>query len=159
MKYSLIDKIIGLEEGKNIIAVKNVSLAEEYLGDHFPLFPVLPGVFLLQGMVETASWLVRSSQNFSNSMVLLERARNVNYKSFAAPGMCVEYTAEAKNIDDKSSSFTVSGRCGEEEIVKAKIDLRHFNLGDENPAYTQTDAEMIEKLRLRLRLLTQNSGF
>ena len=73
--------------------------------------------------------------------------------------MCVEYTAQAKNINQNSSSFTVSGRCGEDEIVKAKIDLRHFNLGDENTAYTKTDAEMIEKLRLRLRLLTQNSQF
>ncbi|MCK4886409.1 MAG: beta-hydroxyacyl-ACP dehydratase, partial [Planctomycetes bacterium] len=82
MRFILIDKVTSLDAGKEIKAVKNVSLAEEYLGDHFPVFPVLPGVLLLEGMVEAASWLVRDAQNFKYSMVLLHQARNVKYKSF-----------------------------------------------------------------------------
>ena len=149
MKYILIDKIKNCEIGKELTAVKNVSLAEEYLQDHFPAFPVLPGVFLLQGMVQSAAWLVRQTQGYSNSMVLLETARNVNYKSFAAPGMQVVYTAKAKTIEENVSSFVCSGMVDGEEIVKAKISLRHFNLAEKNSAYAQTDAEMIEKLKAR----------
>ena len=55
MRFILIDKIVSLKTGKEIKTVKNVSLAEEYLADHFPTFPVLPGVLLLQGLIESAS--------------------------------------------------------------------------------------------------------
>ncbi|MHC4125129.1 MAG: hotdog family protein, partial [Planctomycetota bacterium] len=86
MRFILIDKVVSLEAGRQIKAVKSVSLAEEYLSDHFPTFPVLPGVLLLEGLIEAASWLVRHSENFAHSMILLEQARNVKYKSFLAPG-------------------------------------------------------------------------
>ena len=62
MRFILIDKVVSLQAGKQIKAVKNVSLSEEYLADHFPTFPVLPGVLLLEGLIESASWLVRKSE-------------------------------------------------------------------------------------------------
>jgi len=153
MKYILIDKIIGLEKGRTIKTVKNVSLAEEYLADHFPVFPVLPGVLLLEGLVESASWLVRDSENFAHSMVLLENARNVKYKSFLAPGEQIEYTVEAKTIEENVSSFTGFGISGGEQIVEARFGLRHFNLANENPAMASVDGQLIENLKMRLKLL------
>jgi 3-hydroxyacyl-[acyl-carrier-protein] dehydratase len=64
MRFILIDKIVEIEKGRRIKAVKSVTLAEEYLADHFPAFPVLPGVFLLEGLIESASWLVRAMDLF-----------------------------------------------------------------------------------------------
>ena len=109
MKFVLIDKVTAMEPGKSLTAVKSVSLAEEYLADHFPIFPVLPGVLLLEGLIESASWLVRQNNNFSQSMVLLETARNVRYKSFAAPCMQIRYTVTAKALEDNASSFSDVG--------------------------------------------------
>ena len=105
MKFILIDKVIALDRGSRLRAIKSVSLAEEYLADHFPAFPVLPGVLLLQGLIESASWLVRDGEDFAHSMVLLNRARNVKYKSFAAPGTQIEYHVEALDIQDTASRF------------------------------------------------------
>jgi len=153
MKFILIDKITGFESGSNLRAVKNVSLAEEYLGDHFPAFPVLPGVLLLEGLVESASWLVREKLNFAHSMVLLENARNVRYKSFAAPGMQIEYRIEVKVIEENMSSFTGVGSCGDETIVEAKFSLRHFNLVDDNAKMAAVDAKIIESMKQRWKLL------
>jgi 3-hydroxyacyl-[acyl-carrier-protein] dehydratase len=155
MKFVLIDKVTALEPGKTLTAVKSVSLAEEYLADHFPIFPVLPGVLLLEGLVESASWLVRQNNNFAQSMVLLENARNVRYKSFAAPGMQIRYTVTAKAIEDNASSFSGVGVCGDEEIVAAQFTLRHFNLSEENPKLAHADGQVVDNMKKRWKLLWQ----
>lgn len=155
MKFILIDKVTAFEPGKSLTAIKSVSLAEEYLADHFPIFPVLPGVLLLEGLVESASWLVRQKNNFAQSMVLLENARNVRYKSFAAPGMQIQYTVTAKVMEDNTSSFSGVGVCGDEEIVAAQFTLRHFNLGDDNPKLAHVDGQVVENMKKRWKLLWQ----
>ncbi len=153
MKFILIDKIIELSSGEEIKAVKNVSLAEEYLADHFPTFPVLPGVLLLEGLIESASWLVRESENFTHSMVLLEQARNVKYKSFLAPGEQIEYTVQVKTIEENISSFIGFGQSDGKKIIEAKFALRHFNLAEEDPTMVSVDAKVIENMKKRFTLL------
>jgi len=153
MRFILIDKIVSLEAGREIKAVKNVSLAEEYLADHFPAFPVLPGVLLLEGLVESASWLVRETENFAHSMVLLKEARNVKYKSFLEPGSRIEYTVTAKAIEENVSSFDGFGSSNGERIVEAKFALRHFNLADEDSTMAAVDAEIIKNMKQRWELL------
>jgi len=155
MRFILIDKIIAVEAGRSIRTVKALSLAEEYLGDHFPTFPVLPGVLLLQGLVESASWLVRTTENFAHSMILLAQARNVKYKSFLAPGCQIEYAVTAKDIQEDLSSFFGEGASGGQAIVEARFSLRHFNLADRRHDLAGIDAEIIEALKGRWALLRQ----
>ena len=157
MKFVLIDRIVSLEEGKRLTAVKSVSLAEEYLGDHFPTFPVLPGVLLLEGLVESAGWLVRKTENFAHSMILLAEARNVKYKSFLTPGSQIEYTDHARGIDATTSRFTGCGVAEGQTIVEARFGLRHFNLSERNAALAALDAQVVEQMKIRYRLLSQQS--
>ena len=152
-KFVLIDKIVSIEANNQITAVKNLSLAEEYLADHFPIFPVLPGVLLLEGLIESGSWLVRKNQDFANSMVLLKEAKNVRYKSFAAPGMQIRYSVTAKKIEQDVSSFTGEGTVDGESIVQAKFSLRHFNLAEKDPKMASVDGKVIESMRRRFELL------
>jgi 3-hydroxyacyl-[acyl-carrier-protein] dehydratase len=153
MRFILIDKVVWLEAGKEIRAVKNVSLSEEYLADHFPTFPVLPGVLMLQGLIESASWLVRETEGFAHSMILLREARNVKYKSFLMPGAQVEYTVQAKAVEQDVSSFQGFGLSQGQRIVEAKLALRHFNLADENPKMAAVDAQIIQDMKKRWELL------
>jgi len=155
MRFILIDKVVSLESGSQIKTVKNVSLSEEYLADHFPTFPVLPGVLLLEGLIESASWLVREAENFAHSMLLLEQAKNVKYKSFLAPGAQIEYNVQARTIEENISSFTGFGVSDDERIVEARFGLRHFNLADENSALADIDARVIENMKKRWKLLRQ----
>ena len=153
MKFVLIDRIIELVPGERISAVKALTLAEEYLADHFPTFPVMPGVLILQTLVEASTWLVRETEGFAHSMLLLVEAKNVTYKSFVSPGQTLEVTVEAKAIEPGSSRFVGTGRCGETEMIKAHWSLRHFNLADEDSTLADLDRRLVEAARRQMGLL------
>ena len=74
MRFSLVDRITELSEGKHITAIKVLTLAEEYLADHFPRFPVMPGVMMLEAMYQASAWLIRKSEDFAHTMVVLREA-------------------------------------------------------------------------------------
>jgi len=52
MRFHLVDRIVEVKPGRSLKAIKNLTLGEEYLADHFPTFPVMPGVLMLQTLVE-----------------------------------------------------------------------------------------------------------
>ena len=86
MRLTLVDRIVDLEPGKRIRAIKCLTMLEDYLQDHFPRFPVMPGVLMLESMYQTAAWLMRATDDFAHSMVLMSEARNVKYTDFVEPG-------------------------------------------------------------------------
>ena len=153
MKFALIDRIVELEPGRRIVAVKAVSLAEEYLADHFPTFPVLPGVFMLEALVEAGAWLVRQYEDFAHGFVLLKEAKNVTYKSFVKPGHLLRIEVECRQLAPDGSEFSGTGRCDDTEVVKARFALRHFNLADRDPASAETDARVVAAARERWALI------
>src|SRR5205807_9137113 len=94
MRFSLIDRIISIEPAKSITAIKNLSLSEEYLADHSPGFPVMPGVLMVEALAQTAAWFMRPHEDFAYSMVLLKAARAVKFVNFVSPGRTLRVTAE-----------------------------------------------------------------
>src|SRR5438445_11845484 len=96
MRFVLIDRIVDLQPGKALVAVKNLSLAEEYLADHFPGFPVMPGVLMLESLVQAGAWLMRATEDFAYSTILLKQARAVKFVNFVSPGKTLTVTAEVQ---------------------------------------------------------------
>lgn len=158
MRFTLIDRIVDLQPGTRITAVKNLSLAEEYLADHFPGFPVLPGVFMLEAMTQAAAWLLRVSDDFAHSMVVLKEARNVKYNQFVEPGQTLTVTAEALEAPSGHSAgqevpFKAAGMVGGEQAVSARLVLSRYNLADTDPSRDLTDQIIKHKMRELLALL------
>jgi 3-hydroxyacyl-[acyl-carrier-protein] dehydratase len=154
VKFVLIDKLLRLEAGKSATAIKQLSLAEEYLADHFPTFPVLPGVLMMEAMIQTAAWLVRVTQDFSHSVVLLSEAKNVSYGSFVAPGDRMEVSCEAVKIEAGTSSFKTQCMVDGQSTAKARLTLMHYNLADRYPGWQEHDRKLIEHLKGQFRLLS-----
>ena len=103
MRFTLIDRIVDFEPGVRITAVKSLTMAEEYLADHFPNFPVMPGVLMLEAMTQASAWLVRLSEDFAHSMVTLKQAGNVKYGQFVEPGQTLTVTAEILSQDRRGN--------------------------------------------------------
>ena len=86
MRFNLVDRIVEVVPGRQIRIAKNLTLGEEYLADHFPTFPVMPGVLMLQTLVEAGAWLLRVTEDFRHSVIVLREARNVKYGNLVEPG-------------------------------------------------------------------------
>ncbi|MBI5725861.1 MAG: beta-hydroxyacyl-ACP dehydratase [Planctomycetes bacterium] len=153
MKFHLVDKIISLEPGKRIVTIKALSLAEEYLADHFPIFPVLPGVLMLEAMTQSAAWLVRVQQDFAKSLIVLAAARNVKYTYFVQPGNIMRTEVEAMEIGPEIAKFKGAAYIGDRQTVSGRLELRCRNLGDANPRLRQSDQDITKQLRDRFRLV------
>ena len=153
MKFYLVDKVESIELGKRIVTVKALSMAEEYLADHFPAFPVLPGVLMLEALTQSAAWLVRLQQNWANSVIVLTAAKNVRYAHFVQPGDLMRCDLEATEIGPSSAKFKGTATVGEHTTVTAKLELSCFNIRDKAPYLTTADEAILSTLRKRWELI------
>jgi 3-hydroxyacyl-[acyl-carrier-protein] dehydratase len=155
MRFSLIDRIIEIEPDVNITAVKTLTMAEEYLADHFPHFPVMPGVLMLEAMTQAGAWLVRYSEDFAHSIVILKEAANVKYGQFLEPGQTLLVSAEIVKVGEGETRLKAHGMVDGRIIVSARLTLQHHNLADARPWYEWNDQEIVQNLRNQFALLYQ----
>ncbi|HUU92223.1 MAG TPA: 3-hydroxyacyl-ACP dehydratase FabZ family protein [Phycisphaerae bacterium] len=153
MRFFLVDRILELEPPKRIVGIKNLSLAEEYLADHFPAYPVLPGVMMLEALVQTAAWLVRVCTDFQRGVILLREARNVRYGSFVRPGGQLEMDVSAIEIAEAESRFKAIGRCENQVAVQARLTLEHLNVADSDADRADIDTALRPFWRERFQLI------
>ncbi len=101
MRFNLVDQVLELDPASGrIVTLKLVSSAEEYLQDHFPGFPVLPGVFMLEAMVQAARHLAIAVAPDAPRLVL-GGARALKYGNFVRPGdsLRIEIALEKRDAD------------------------------------------------------------
>jgi len=152
VKFNLIDHVEQASADR-FVGVKYVSLAEEYLADHFPTFPVLPGVMMLEALTQAAGWVLHLRKNFGCSMAVLKEARNVRYGSFVAPGRSLRVEVELLKEDEGQASFKATGMVGDAQAVGARLVLAYFNLADRQPELAEVDRRLIEHHRNRWAII------
>jgi len=157
VKFNLVDRIEHLDDDR-IVGVKYVSLAEEYLADHFPTFPVLPGVMMLEALTQAAGWLLHHRTGFGCSMAVLKEARNVKYGRFVAPGGSLRLEVDLNKTTDAGASFKATGTVDNATAVQARIEIAYFNLGDKQPALAEIDRQLTEHNKRRWAVLRAQSA-
>lgn len=157
MKFNLIDRIESLS-AERIVAFKYVSLAEEYLADHFPTFPVLPGVMMLEAMTQAAGWLLHNRRGFVCSMAVLKEARNVRYGRFVAPGNWLKVEVDLAKESPAGAVFKASGLVNDQQALSARIEIAYFNLGDRQTDLSAIDERLRAHNRQRWALIAPKAG-
>lgn len=156
MRFLLLDKIKEVKLGESLTAVKNLTLSEEYLADHFPGFPVMPGVLMLEAMTEAAAWLIRLTDNYADSIVSLKEARNVKYNHFVQPGETLEIRVQMVSRGNGETKFKAEGWLGETQALSARLVLSHHSIGRDYPSMAWKDAEVIEDMKKIYALIGPN---
>jgi 3-hydroxyacyl-[acyl-carrier-protein] dehydratase len=158
MRFHLIDRIVEVCPGRSLRAIKNLTLGEEYLADHFPGFPVMPGVLMLQTLVEAGAWLLRLTDDFSHSVVALREVRNIKYGAFMEPGKQMQVAVELSERQNGLASFKGKGECEGQSTVSARLTLAFYNLRDRDPALKAADEKILRQLREQGNLLLHLPG-
>ena len=120
MRWIWIDKFIEFKSGERAAAVKNVTLAEEHLHDHFPGFPVMPECLCIEAMAQTAGILVGEAKKFQEKVILAKIQKCVFF-DYVKPGDTIKLTAKIESITSEAAS--TSGKITCEDKLIAEIDL------------------------------------
>jgi len=126
MRWFWIDRFVEFVPGSRAKAVKNVTLAEEHLHDHFPGFPVMPGSLMLEGMAQTGGILLGQTSGF-NEVVILAKVPKVTFHSWARPGDTLTYTATLLDARPEGGVVECTAHVGERLVAEAEIVFAHLD--------------------------------
>jgi 3-hydroxyacyl-[acyl-carrier-protein] dehydratase len=126
MRWYWIDRFVEFESGRHAKAIKNISLAEDHLHDHFPGYPVMPGSLVIEGMAQTGGLLVSEVNHFAEKVVLAKVA-SVEFYCEAVPGDALIYTATIQSIKKDGAMVTTTSHKGEQLQAEAEVVFAHLN--------------------------------
>lgn len=153
MRFSQIDRILTLKKGESITAVKCLSLSEEYLKDHFPRFPVMPGVLMLEAVFQAAMFLVRYTDDFQFGVVALAEARNLKFQDFVQPGDQLHVAADYHSVDGDRVTLKVEGKIRDKRAFAGRLILERYNTVDRGVGSEATDKHLRHKFKQFFDLL------
>jgi 3-hydroxyacyl-[acyl-carrier-protein] dehydratase len=129
MRWIWIDRFLEFESGKRAKAIKNVSLAEEHLHDHFPGFPVMPNSLITEGIAQTGGLLVGEFHAFEKKVVLAKLPKAV-FHFPVVPGDTLTYETTIDYIKDDGAMVTATARVGDR--LQAELEVVFAHLADDD---------------------------
>jgi len=126
MRWIWIDKFLEFNRGVSAVSLKNVTLAEEHLHDHFPGFPIMPECLMIEAMAQTAGILVGEARNFKEKVILAKIKKAVFYH-YVCPGDTITLHAEIESIAPEAASTTGEIRRGDEVIAQISLMFSHID--------------------------------
>jgi len=144
MRWIWIDKFVEFQSGRQAVAIKNVTLAEEHLHDHFPDFPVMPECLMIEAMAQTAGILVGEAKKFQEK-VILAKIKKCVFFDYVKPGDTIKLEAKIESIAPEAAS--TAGKITRGSTLIAEIDLMFSHIDqnlagkkfpDENFVFTDT---------------------
>lgn len=156
MRWIWIDKFLSFDSGRRAVAVKNVSLAEEHLHDHFPSLPMMPASLMVEGMAQTAGILVGEARAFKEK-VILAKVKLARFERDVFPGDQLTYDATIEHIDDSAAHTLGTVSCngepmGQVDIVFSHIDqnMSGLNFPRENFVFTDNFRSLLRGHDVRI---------
>lgn len=129
MRWLWIDSFVEFTSGRRALAVKNVSLAEDYLHDHFPGNPIFPPSLMIEGMAQTAGILVGEARGFLEN-VILAKIRQASFSGYARPGDQIHFEAVLDSLDDRAAVTSGNVTRNGVELARVNLIFSHVRAGE-----------------------------
>ncbi|NLW24778.1 MAG: 3-hydroxyacyl-ACP dehydratase FabZ [Clostridia bacterium] len=119
--FLLVDRIIELEPGKRVVGLKNVTANEEYFNGHFPGYPVMPGVLIIEALAQTGAVGVLSMDEYKGKLVLFAGIDKVKFRRQVVPGDQLRLEVEVTKLRGRVGKCQAKAFVGEELAVEGEL--------------------------------------
>lgn len=126
MRWIWIDKFTEFEPGKRAVSLKNVTLAEEHLHDHFPGYPTMPASLMIEAMAQTGGILVGYERKFKEK-VILAKINKATFHEIVRPGETLILEAIIDNVADEAAGISGTIKSGETLVAEIKMMFSHID--------------------------------
>lgn len=126
MRWMWIDRVVELVPRERMVAIKNVSLAEEHLHDLYPDFPIVPHSLIVEGYAQTAGILVGEARNFTEKVILAKVAR-ATFHRLVRPGETIQYEARIEQLSEQGASTSGRVTCNGQLVAEIEMMFSHID--------------------------------
>jgi 3-hydroxyacyl-[acyl-carrier-protein] dehydratase len=122
--FLMVDRVVSCEPGKSIVAIKNVTINEPFFAGHFPHYPVMPGVMIIEALAQAAGILsFRSLERKTdrNSIYYFVGINNARFKKPVMPGDTLELNVQMTRMARGISWFSAHARVAEQVVTEAEL--------------------------------------
>ena len=145
MRFLFVDRVIMLDPGRSIEAIKNVAATEDVFDDHFPGYPILPGALIVETFEQASQLLIASSHGYTH-VGRLRAVRRAAFRRFVRPGDQVRVRCARTGTDETTWTVSASAEVDAQRVASATLEFALV------PA-SGDDAEHAARLRETLRVL------
>jgi len=131
--FLLVDKVLDLEKGKSIVAIKNVTYNESFFQGHFPKYKVMPGVLVVEAMAQAGGILLfHSVPDPQGKLVFFSKIDNMKFRKPVVPGDQLRLVVELLRLKSRFCHMKAKASVQEETVAEGDImaflvDLEELN--------------------------------
>ncbi len=119
--FLLIDKVLSLEPGKKITAVKNVTMNEPFFVGHFPKEPVMPGVLIVEAMAQAGAVILLSLEQFKGKIAYFGAINNAKFRGMVTPGDTLKIEVEITKIRKSAGIGMGIAYVGDKKVAEGEL--------------------------------------
>jgi 3-hydroxyacyl-[acyl-carrier-protein] dehydratase len=129
VRFLLVDSIVELEPGSRAVGLKNVAMSEDFLADHFPERPIMPGALVLESLVQLADWVIRESTSFEKIGIVTAFDR-IKFRRVTRPGDQLRLEVALSGSENGAHAFKAKAFSGDALAASAELTLVEAPLAD-----------------------------
>lgn len=119
--FLLIDKVIEIEEGKKIVAIKNVTMNEQFFQGHFPVEPVMPGVLIIEAMAQAGACAILSMEEYKGKIAYFGAINNAKFRGKVVPGDTLRLEVELLKLKKVAGIGKGVAYVGDKKVAEAEF--------------------------------------
>ena len=119
--FLLIDRILEIEEGKKVVAIKNVTMNEPFFQGHFPGEPVMPGVLIIEAMAQAGCVAILSLEEYKGKLVFFGGIDKAKFRMKVTPGDTLRFEIEVLKLKKVAGIAKAVAYVGDKKAAEAEL--------------------------------------